>query len=149
MLTFRYRNTNAWQIPGHSTQVVLFSFAFFPTSEAAQGAPEIYFHILYLTRVVTSIFYILIHTRYELVLQQNLGILYEKYIGENIARGGTPLWRKNRFLFIQKVVRNRLVWGMRPFLFFRFKKKNLLSHTRIVQDNRIFIFWSLFSPFFD
>ena len=85
------------------------------------------------------------------ILQRNLGILYQKYIGENIARGGTPLWRKNRFLFIQKVVRNRLVWGMGNVTIFIFqinKKKNL-SHTRIVQDNRIFMFWSLFSLFFD
>ena len=120
MLTFRYRNTNAWQIPGHSTQVVLFSFAFFPTSEAAQGAPEIYFHILYLTRVVTSIFYILIHTRYELVLQQNLGILSEKYIGENIARGGTdPFVAKKQVPFYTESSKKSISLGNTTIFIFQ------------------------------
>ena len=64
-LLFRCANTNAWQIPGNNAQIILFSFALFSTSEAAQGAPEIHFHILCLTREVTSIFYISIHTRYE------------------------------------------------------------------------------------
>ena len=149
MLTFRYTNTNAWQIPGHRTQVVLFSFVFFPTSEAAQGAPEIHFHILCLTRMVTSIFYVLIHTRYEPVLQRNLGILYEKYIGENIARGGTPLWRKNRFLFIQKVVRNRLVWGMGnvTIFIFQIKKKPFEPHKNCPGQSHFHILEFVF-PFF-
>ena len=127
-----------------------FLLRYFPTSEAAQGAPEIHFHILCLTRVVTSIFYVLIYTRYEPVLQRNLDILYEKYIGENIARGGTPLWRKNRFFFIQKIVRNRLVWGMGnvTIFIFQIKKKPFESHKNCPGQSYFHILEFIF-PFFD
>ena len=91
---------DAWQIPGNSTQVVLFSFALFSTSEAAQGAPEIHFHILCLTRVVTSIFYVSIHTRYEPVLQRNVSIYMENAFGR-ISLVGGPLCgeKKGSFLY--------------------------------------------------
>jgi hypothetical protein len=99
--------------------------------------------------MVTSIFYVLIHTRYEPVLQRNLGILYEKYIGENIARGGTPLWRKNRFLFIQKVVRNRLVWGMGNVTIFIFQiKKKTFWATQELSRTIAFSYFGVCLPLF-
>ena len=51
---------------------------------------------------------------------------------------GDPFVAKNMFLFIQKVVRNRSVWGTRNLTILSFQIKNILSHTRIVLDVRIF-----------
>ena len=62
----------------------------------------------------------------------------------NSTLGGDPFVAKKKLLFIQKVVRNRSVWGMGNLTILSFPITSLLSPTKLIQDIDIFCYFITF-----